>query len=361
MCGINHLAGLDLDRDALSDLDPDERDALAALRRHHDDGFDRETAGGAVGASSASEEEEEKDGSDPLSPIDRPPGAGAREPTYLLPPDCALPSSGWRPLDDATLLRYLAADRRSDGTFDVPASRARLAGALRFRRERGCDAIARDVVRDDVPETVARCRRYKVGIYAGVDRARRPVVFERLGEFFGSGNSRRASEGDWLLTYLYFLEGHSLKMRESAARHGAAVHRIVYCADLSGIVSSILSGQILNAIPVMRRIVQTVERHYPEVVERIVLFNVPSVMSASFNTVKGFLDPATASKIEMFSDVPLDRFREVMDEDVIPTEYGGRNTAEYPPTFGVRARANSYSKSRWFSSPLKTLTRKCTT
>ena len=64
----------------------------------------------------------------------------------------------------------------------------------------------------------------------------------------------------------------------------------------------------------------------------ITLFNVPRVASAAYNVVKGFLDPVTAEKIELFAGVPYDRFKEMMSDDVIPMEYGGKNEVEYPQT-----------------------------
>ncbi len=82
----------------------------------------------------------------------------------------------------------------------------------------------------------------------------------------------------------------------------------------------------------MRHLVHAVECHYPEIVDHIVLFNVPRMASAAYNVVRGFLDPVTAGKIELFAGVPLERFREIMDEDVIPKEYGGRNEMDYPQT-----------------------------
>mmetsp|Transcript_24129 Transcript_24129/g.39267 ORF Transcript_24129/g.39267 Transcript_24129/m.39267 type:complete len:81 (-) Transcript_24129:248-490(-) len=77
---------------------------------------------------------------------------------------------------------------------------------------------------------------------------------------------------------------------------------------------------------------EKVESHYPEIVDHITLFNVPTIASAAYKVVRGFLDPVTADKIELFSGVPSERFKELMGEDVIPAEYGGRNDIDYPQT-----------------------------
>jgi hypothetical protein len=171
-----------------------------------------------------------------------------------------------------------------------------------------------------------------VSIYAGTDYNNRPVVFERLGEFFSSGNCHQATDDEWIESYLYFLDSHFAKMRESAIASGEPISKIVFYADFAGVVTSILNRQIWSVIPLLQKIVNTVECHYPEIVDTITLFNVPWVASALWSNVQGFLNPATAAKVEIFPGVPLERFCEVMSESVVPLEYGGTNEMEYPPT-----------------------------
>ena len=172
----------------------------------------------------------------------------------------------------------------------------------------------------------------RVAIWAGTDYNSRPVVFERLGQFFSSGNATLMTEEEWEESYLYFLETHFCKMRQISMRSGVAVDRIVYFADFSGVVSSIMNRKIWKVIPLLKRLVKKVENHYPEIVDHITLFNVPTIASAAYNIVKGFLDPVTADKIELFSGVPYERFHELIGEDVIPKEYGGMNDIDYPQT-----------------------------
>ena len=42
-----------------------------------------------------------------------------------------------------------------------------------------------------------------------------------------------------------------------------------------------------------------------------------------------FLDPVTASKIEIYSHVPTERLLELLPAESLPTEYGGKCTEEY--------------------------------
>lgn len=246
-----------------------------------------------------------------------------------------LPESGIRPVDDVTLRRFLLADRNHrTNAFDVDASYTRLIDALKFRKEYKCDEVVSNLSSNITPDKVRECRKLRVACWAGLDHESRPVVFERLGQFFSSGNANKVEMDDWIVHYLYFLETHFKKMRESSKKmDGKVVCRIVYFADFQGVVSSILSRNIWKVVPLLKTLVSAVEQHYPELVDHIVLFNVPRIASAAFNVVKAFLHPTTSQKIELFAGVPLERMRELVPASVIPIEYGGTNSEiDYPQT-----------------------------
>lgn len=337
LCGLPNLGGED-DSSLPKNLTNEEREVLTAFRQRYESALYGE--GGEQGSSSfgangdANNEEEKKESSShhPASNNSAPVHVPKSKPTYEISQD-QLPPSGLRPLDNITLYKYLLADRRKDGSFDTEASYQRLIAALKFRKEYQCDAIVTNISSSKVPSSnIQKCQRYRVAIWAGKDYTHRPVVFERLGSFFSSGNATKVSQDEWLHFYLYFLETHFSKMRESSQKEGSAVDRINYFADFQGIVKSILNRKIWKVIPVLKALVNTVECHYPEVVDHIVLFNVPRIASVVYNAIKTFLDPVTVGKIELFAGVPTERFRELMDESVIPVEYGGMNEMEYPQT-----------------------------
>ncbi len=333
---MNHLCGLPkLDGGKIDRLADEERAVLDAFRRRYESALRGEVEAGRTTSNDDDDAdrhdiEEKKDAISTTTTKTPPPPPLA----YVIPHDGLAPS-GMRHLDDVTLYRYLLADRRSDGTYDPDESYRRLLSALEFRKRAQCDDIVRrlDSVRDDaIPPTVRKCQRLRVGIWAGTDRERRPVVFERLGQFLSSGNVSRADRDDWTTSYLYFLETHFAKMRESASSSGAVVDRIVYFADLQGVYGSIINGRIWKVVPLLKALTRTVECHYPELVDHITLFNVPRAASAVYSVVRGFLDPVTAGKIELHPGVPHGRFAELLPEDVVPVEYGGRNDVEYPQT-----------------------------
>ena len=350
---MNHLCGLPkLDGGKINRLADEERAVLVAFRRRYESALLRgEDEAGRTTTTSNDDDDDDDDADDAAdrhhieekkdaisttrTAMQPPPPPLA----YVVPHDGLAPS-GLRPLDDVTLCRYLLADRRADGSYDPDESYRRLLSALEFRKRARCDDIVRRLVdssaRDDddamIPPAVRKCQRLRVGIWAGTDRERRPVVFERLGQFLSSGNVSRVDKDDWTTSYLYFLETHFAKMRESASSSGVVVDRIVYFADLRGVYGSIINGGIWKVVPLLKALARTVECHYPELVDHITLFNVPRAASAVYSVVRGFLDPVTAGKIELHPGVPYGRFAELLTEDVVPVEYGGRNDVNYPQT-----------------------------
>jgi len=231
-----------------------------------------------------------------------------------------LPPSGWRALDDVTLLRFLRADRRK-GAFDHEASMARLMKALAWRKTMRSDALLA-VPADEAYESL-RIRRW-----VGVDSSGRPVQFERLGAFLGSSNAKAFAPSEWLRHYARDLETTFAQLRAAAVSSGAPVTNYLYCADFAG------GGGIIwhmnTVIPLLKMLTKEVESHFPEIVGNIVIFNAPRVFASLFPMVKAFMDPITAAKVEVHAAVPTERFRALMDESAIPREYGGTNTAPYP-------------------------------
>ena len=87
-------------------------------------------------------------------------------PAWEISPD-ALPESGWRALDDVTLLRFLRADKRKSN-FYPETSMARLLHALAWRKRMGSDSLLKTPA--DESFEMMRIRRW-----VGIDRQGRPV------------------------------------------------------------------------------------------------------------------------------------------------------------------------------------------
>ena len=59
---------------------------------------------------------------------------------------------------------------------------------------------------------------------------------------------------------------------------------------------------------------------------KMFIINAPMFFSASWRLIKGWLDPRTTSKIEVFSNKKeaYKKLLELVDEDQLPSDYGGK-------------------------------------
>lgn len=423
---MNHLVGLDVECPTKS-LSATDAATLAAFRGAHEAAKPTDFLDGHEGNSTSSS---------------RSGGSSLQTSAHEVDP-ATLPPCGWRPLDDATLYRFLCADRRN-GKFQPDKSRERLARALSFRKEEGVDgilksadaaacssstststaakegqtetppikkgpsprsvgvasaydrsdsvasltSIASGIISDCgekvhkvvvaspspkelqrpplspptedgedanmdstahsssdsaatattpsaaaamCPRELERYQRLRVRVFVGRDHHGQPVLFERLGHFLGSGNCDHFSEEEWIRFYIWDLERHFAEMRRASEDCGRAITRFTYVADADGIVSGIMNRAVWRVIPLLKALVKAVEEHYPEIADKIVLFNVPRIASVFYRAVRTFLDPITAEKIELHSGIPTAEFERIMPKSVVPIEYGGTNDVEFPP------------------------------
>jgi len=64
--------------------------------------------------------------------------------------------------------------------------------------------------------------------------------------------------------------------------------------------------------------------HYPERVEKLIFLNAPWMFPALFKLVKPFIDTRTLHKIDIMPSPFQKRLLELIDEDSLPAEYGGK-------------------------------------
>lgn len=71
---------------------------------------------------------------------------------------------------------------------------------------------------------------------------------------------------------------------------------------------------------------------YPETLGKMLVVNAPMILTATWNVVKGWLDPRTVNKIEILSPSQSQgRIKEFIDEENIPPQYGGKGPGLYSP------------------------------
>lgn len=80
----------------------------------------------------------------------------------------------------------------------------------------------------------------------------------------------------------------------------------------------------------MRRMNEICAQNYPEIIQKIVLFNTPWIFPKAFQIVKNLLDPITLSKFEIYSTTPYDSFVKLFQHNHLPVEYGGKSHLHLP-------------------------------
>lgn len=82
------------------------------------------------------------------------------------------------------------------------------------------------------------------------------------------------------------------------------------------------------------KIVRVMEDHYPEILGSAIVINAPSIFTMIWNLVSKFFDERTRNKIHILGSDYIDTLKELMDEDQIPQELGGKWTKSKMPTGG---------------------------
>lgn len=96
--------------------------------------------------------------------------------------------------------------------------------------------------------------------------------------------------------------------------------------DLDHLSSSQISQRTLSIVKTQSAIDSVC---FPETMNRTLVINAPRFFAITWNVVKGWLDPRTASKIELISSRKNweARLLELVDADQLPSDYGGKGMA----------------------------------
>jgi len=246
------------------------------------------------------------------------------------------PDLDQNPDGDRFTLRFLRATmshKSSDRVFNVDKAVDRLTRTLRWRRKYKADHWRRVLeTGGPMPEGYDR---YMMDVRPGlelVDPATgRPVRFERFGLLSQYLNTHHFTEDEWITFFVIDLEKNMNKMRAESAARGVEVSTMVSIIDEAGAGLGVLSR--MGLFKVMN---QAASEYYPEFISNVFILRAPWVFSASFNTIKGFLDPDMASKIVVTNGLGTEALGGVLAQELIPAELGGESKAEMPVPIDAR-------------------------
>jgi len=108
-------------------------------------------------------------------------------------------------------------------------------------------------------------------------------------------------------------------IREAQEKFKKPVDRFITIWDFKG-----MSWAHRHRIAIFKFTAHLARDHYPERVEKMMFINAPWMFPALFKMVKPFVDSHTLHKMEIVPSPYDKRLRELLNEEDIPAEYGGK-------------------------------------
>lgn len=213
--------------------------------------------------------------------------------------------------DYPTLLRFLRAR-----DFSIEKSTAMLIESLKWRKEHDVDNLLKTYREPHVVQ------RYFPGEWINTtditDNEKRPIYVIKLGNMDVKGLLKSIGEEGLLKLTLYICEQGLKRMEELTNRHGKPIWQwclLVDCMNLS------MRHLWRPGLATFLRIIETVEKNYPETMGRVLIVRAPRVFPILWTIVSAFIDENTKNKFLFFEDTAhgLNHFIPQMPSDFLTT------------------------------------------
>eukprot|EP00249_Psilotum_nudum_P014642 c24934_g2_i2 orf=699-2549(-) len=213
------------------------------------------------------------------------------------------------------LLRFLKARK-----FDLEKTKHMWVEMLQWRKENGVDTIEEDFDYKELDEV----KQFYPHGYHGTDKEGMPIYIERLGKVEPNELTR-------VTTIARFLKYHVLEFEKTLNKKFpscsiAAKKQINSTTTILDVAGLGLKNVGKNARELVLQIHKIDGNNYPETLHQMFIVNAGPGFKLLWNSIKGFLDPRTTSKIHVLGNRYQSKILEVIDASQLPDFLGGTCT-----------------------------------
>lgn len=214
--------------------------------------------------------------------------------------------------DYHVLLRFLKARK-----YDIKRTIEMWRNMLAWRKEFGTDTIQEDFTFTEVD----KIRNYYPQGHHGVDKDGRPVYIERIGRIHAQSLMEVTTLDRYLKYHVQEFE-KLLKLKFPACSVAANRHigDTTTILDVAGVGLKNFSKSARDLIVAIQKVDND---NYPETLARLFVVNAGPGFKMLWGTIKGFLDPCTATKIHVIGNNFQKKLLEIIDESNLPDFLGG--------------------------------------
>ena len=162
---------------------------------------------------------------------------------------------------------------------------------------------------------------------SGEDKDGRPIYWEQTGQCGVMYRELRKHVDNEVLfsRHIRIQEMMMCRMKATTERTGKRVEKLVVVNDLAALQMS----PDMDAIKYFIGIIGIDQKYYPERLQTVFCINTPWYFTAIYALITPFMDPVTKAKFRLLGKDYYSALSEVIDEEHIPEEYGGKKKMQW--------------------------------